>query len=74
MYLDVVYFTWMYCQRLVGKKVLHGRVLDLTAAVVFPGSRSPHPLISNRTKNVSLVVLIVILLSFIHPLIIIVVS
>ena len=36
------------------KKVLHERVLDLTAAVVFPGSRSSYPLISNRTKNVSL--------------------
>ena len=35
-------------------KVLHERVLDLTAAVVFPGSRSSYPLISNRTKNVSL--------------------
>ena len=43
-------------------KVLHERVLDLTAAVVFPGSRSSYPLISNRTKNVSLAPTIVMMI------------
>ena len=62
-YLDGLYFTWLYCQG-PAKKVLHERVLDLTAAVVFPGSRSPHPLISNRTKNVSSVTITVLLLIF----------
>ena len=54
----------MYCQG-QGKKVLHERVLDLTAAVVFPGSRSPHPLISNRTKNVSLAPIVMMMVAMI---------
>ena len=47
------------------KKVLHERVLDLTAAVVFPGSRSSYPLISNRTKNVSLAPIVMMMVAMI---------